>query len=343
MIKVLISAFSGLALTAALGYALLEPKMATDLTVNFNQGFIEEIQESRVDFEDRSAVLTMLMDRMGNTITVYPSEGYYYFDFYSNGDWIRGNLRFDKSNRDQGDVSFVYYKVLKRSESERTVSSGTLNKDVGFELNSIGDLKYLMKFNGREVVVQLYQAKHELTNPPTLYENESYVGPVFDESGVRFHLLFDNETHEFSYLLNSDFGFPETFEYSVGTETDHIVIGTRTEFAYYFDSDRDRYILIGVAAENIRNNSYYDGPFDQLPDNFVDGDELKEKIELYAPEYNGKLLSYGHFKAEENIRFAITNYKRYEHDYELRPFEFCRAKASTSSSLIQCLNETANH
>jgi hypothetical protein len=55
-------------------------------------------------------------------------------------------------------------------------------------------------------------------------------------------------------------------------------MGKRTGFAFYQDGLRHRKILVGVYEANYRLNTYFDGPFDQLPDNFIEGETLRKAI-----------------------------------------------------------------
>ena len=58
----------------------------------------------------------------------------------------------------------------------------------------------------------------------------------------------------------------------------HVLIGRRSGFAFFKDIALHRKLLVGVYAGNIDVNNYLDGPFDQLPDNFLEGDELRPAI-----------------------------------------------------------------
>ena len=62
---------------------------------------------------------------------------------------------------------------------------------------------------------------------------------------------------------------------------------------YYRDHRLDRKILIGVYEENVRVNNYFDGPFDQLPDNFIEGETLRNAILKVQPNLKGKIDRFG--------------------------------------------------
>ena len=81
-----------------------------------------------------------------------------------------------------------------------------------------------------------------------------------------------------------------------------ILVGKRTGFAYYRDHRLERKILIGVFEQNVRLNNYFDGPFDQLPDNFIEGDTLRQAIIDSDPGLKGKIDRLGHLQTEIPLR-----------------------------------------
>ena len=69
----------------------------------------------------------------------------------------------------------------------------------------------------------------------------------------------------FHYLLDETVKVADDFfpvKYS-----ERVLVGKRTGFAFY--NDTPRRILIGTFERNSQLNTYFDGPFDQLPDNFI--------------------------------------------------------------------------
>ena len=75
--------------------------------IHTNQDMIESLSiYDKLDSTDIDAVFKTVLDNIPNNITVYPTEGYYYFWFYHQGNLIRGNLRFSHRLVDKGQVSF---------------------------------------------------------------------------------------------------------------------------------------------------------------------------------------------------------------------------------------------
>jgi hypothetical protein len=101
-----------------------------------------------------------------------------------------------------------------------------------------------------------------------------------------------------------------------------VVIGRRTGFAFIKDRFAPRQILIGVHAANTGTNNYLDGPFDQLPDNFLKGDELREAILAVSPELAGTIDRFGNSE-DDTVRYLIAPYMQYEEPGELSMFEDC--------------------
>lgn len=305
--------------------------------VSFNQDFVEQSQAWGLDLQDRDAVLRHVLEAMESEIIVYPSEGYYYFSFLNEGEVIRGNLRFDASFRDEGKISFVYFKA--HGQGETVDFFHILSKETGVSLTKKGALRYELEFGDLKRSVQIYDAKRELASKPDLGEREEYVGPTYDESGVRFDVVFDHGSKEFFYQHNIRLGASETFR--ALDNKGRLLIGNRTGFAYYSDADNKRRVLIGVSAANVANNSYFDGPFDQLPDSFVDGMHLKKLIELSNPESIGKIGAYGTFLNDEGSRYAISPYIEYANESELYAYLQCNEETERSR-LNYCLTNRAN-
>src|SRR5262249_33062672 len=141
---------------------------------------------------------------------------------------------------------------------------------------------------------------------------ERFIGPIFDESGVRFFLVYNSRLKIFLYVLDET--AKPTEELFAYPSADRIVVGKRTGFAYYRDRLRSRKILIGVHEDNLRLNTHFDGPFDQLPDNFIEGESLRSAILDASPEFKGKIARFRRPQASK-FRYSIKPYAPY---FELR-------------------------
>src|SRR5262249_11734464 len=137
---------------------------------------------------------------------------------------------------------------------------------------------------------------------------ERFIGPIFDESGIQFLLVYNTRLKIFLYLLDERAkAADELFAYGAASR---IVVGKRTGFAYYRDGLRERTILIGVHEDNLRLNTYFDGPFDQLPDNFIEGESLRSAILDASPEFAGRIDRFGRIEGGK-FRYSIKPYAPY--------------------------------
>jgi len=321
-------------LTVLYSLIFTESVVCDTITVNFNQTLIEQSTLNGVDLNNRDRVLDLVLNQMPSEIMVYPSEGYYYFSFLNNGEWIKGNLRFDKTQRDKGEVYFVYYKDIEKTPETGKTYFYTLHENNGVTLKKISPFSYKLSFKGIHRTVRIYDAHYELSHKPILPEYEEYIGPIFDDSGVRFHFIYDHKAHTFLYVLNSDLGYSETFR-SIDSEN-RILIGTRSKFAFYHDRQYRRMLLVGVYKQYIDQNNHYDGPFDQLPDSFMDGEHFRNILEEYDPSLIGALYPYGVYKNEPESRYAVIPYMEYSDESELYKTYICTDKPQ-HFTLNQCL------
>ena len=99
-----------------------------------------------------------------------------------------------------------------------------------------------------------------------------------------------------------------------------MLVGKRTGFAFY--NDTSRRIMVGVDERNSHLNSYFDGPFDQLPDNFIEGEALRNAILAATPEVKGKIDRFGYFQ-DGSGRFLIHPYLIYRTESDLSIFHRC--------------------
>jgi hypothetical protein len=95
---------------------------------------------------------------------------------------------------------------------------------------------------------------------------------------------------------------------------------------------RDRKILIGVYEENVRVNNYLDGPFDQLPDNFIEGETLRKAILEVDPKLKGKIDRFGGTPDGE-VRYSISPYLIYKEDSAFNPVDRCANRAHTRPAM----------
>ena len=107
------------------------------------------------------------------------------------------------------------------------------------------------------------------------------------------------------------FGFSDEEEL-VPDELEHVqqdmLVGRRSGFAFFVDkAHQDRKILAAILGANATVNNYYDGPFDQLADNYVDVTNISKYLELAAPSLQGRIDKYGYYTDREgSSRVAVS-------------------------------------
>ncbi|MCH8028655.1 MAG: hypothetical protein IH874_01825 [Candidatus Dadabacteria bacterium] len=284
------------------------PLAAESKTLYTNQKFIESLY-SNLNVNDVDAVFVYVFFSLPEQVYVYPTENYYYFSFYSTGRWFWGNIRLGVEERKSGALNFVYYEYIDDPKSPD--ESPTWHKEFGavdgVALNELSALRYKATYRGKSVIFNLNDIGQD---PPRLFKlrnDEELSAKTFDESGYRFFLIFDKKHSHFMWILNEEQGMPGVMKPLSG----EIVYDALSGFAFYVNKKERRKILIGIWARNVRRNNYWDGPFDQLADNYVNA-KLAEFIQRAYPYTRSRIDKYGKFIDEKGFRVAITPYYEYE-------------------------------
>lgn len=331
-----------LATTARLPLGRPDPPPEPPRQFSTNEEFINGLYAG-LDLSSTTDVFRYVFQRLRSEVTVYPTENYYYFEFPARGKMVGGSLSLAPGDRDRGILGFGYYtKIPDKSRAKFYFARGggaDLSEKDGVRVTRLTETRYAVRYEGRTVVFTLNPAG---ATPPArviLLPGERYVGTTFDESGLRFHLLFHGGTRRLYWILDEEGFVPETF-----SRDRDLVMGDRTEYVFYDDSLRSRKILIGVAGLNVVQNNWYDGPFDQLPDNEVAGGRLNLKPFLLA-HYggdstgvrDGDVDNYGNYSRES--RMAVAPYTVYFSARDLAFADSCRGLELSPEELCRCLTE----
>lgn len=268
---------------------------------------------------DPKAVFDAVLKRVPPRAMVYPTENYYYFRFVQGGIGYAGNIRLDVRDRDEGKLHFAYYREPRLWLPKSPATVADLGAQQGVSVEKLESLLYRVTSGGTSVLFALNDLSGVKLPADSLVGDEQYVGPVFDESGLRFFLVFNRRAKVFHYLLDETAAVADRFT-GIAT-SDRLSIGVRTGFAFYTDHRANRKLLVGVFAENVRLNNYFDGPFDQLPDNFIIGDALRNAILVAEPKLAGEIGRLGHFR--DGTRYLIAPYIDYLDLTDLTPIDRC--------------------
>jgi hypothetical protein len=298
--------------------------------VHFAQQYVEEATRAcALDIKDPKAVFAYIFSTLSDSVKVYPTENYYYFTFLCNGVPYDGNFRLDAATRDDGKLIFAYSEDLEEWRGDTPSLYLILDRSAGVKVEKLEPLVYKVTYRDKSVVFHLNDLSQVRPPANALAPTEEFIGPTFDESGIRFFLVFDKELKIFHFILDETVRVADGFEPS--PRSDRILIGKRTGFAFYRDHLRNRKILIGANRNNMETNTYFDGPFDQLPDNFIQGESLRNALLARDPTLKGRIDRFGAFPGGAD-RLSIDPYLAYREIDELYAFDRCARKQESSPS-----------
>jgi hypothetical protein len=316
----------------AIGTALAQSRQPP--TLHTNESYIgEAMRATTLAVNIPMEVFAFVLDSLPDRVKVYPTENYYYFSFTHNGTRYAGNIRIEPNDTGSQTVHFVYYEDASEWREETPLTHIVLDASRGVEIEKLERLIYRISYQGKSVVFVLNDLSDVRPPATAIRHDETYIGPIFDESGIRFFLVYDFKLRNFHYILDETQRVNDSFFPS--RRTDRILIGERTGFAFYRDHQLDRKILIGVHESNMRLNTYFDGPFDQLPDNFIKGETLRKAILEVQPSLKGRIDRFGSAPDGE-IRFMIDPYLPYRTIGDLYSYHECATKKILASSYYDC-------
>lgn len=287
-----------------------------------NQSYVDKLKgKSGVDLANPLSVFRSILTSLPKTVKVYPTENYYYFSFYDRGIRYGGNIRLAIDGLAKREIYFTYFPSATLQHPDGEGQRLVLNASNGVDVKRITDLSWNVSAFGKTVRFNLNDLSK--VHPPKglMRKQETFIGPVFDESGLRFFLLFDKAKANFLYVLDETVDVPEQFS---GSEADaSFQLGRRTGFLFAVDEKAgSRKVLAGVFAANVELNNYYDGPFDQLPDNFIKDDRLRNALIARQPDLKDRIDRYGNLAGGET-RAVIAPYATYESPEDLVALARC--------------------
>jgi hypothetical protein len=292
----------------------------------------EVLRDGGVTIDDPLAVFGAILKNLPERVQVYPTENYFYFRFTQNGVVYSGNIRLAAADRDRGKVHFAYNEQPADWNADPKNRHAVLGPEQGVTVEKAAPLTYRVTRAAKTVTFVLNDLSGARPPPEMLKADETFLGPIFDESAIRFFLVFNARLKIFHYVLDETTPVADQLIVAKGSEP--IQIGKRTGFAFYpFEG---RKILVGVDARQSRLNTYLDGPFDQLPENFIEGEALREAIVASDPSVKGKIDRLGNF-ADNSDRYLIHPYLLYRQAGDLAVFARCvTSKAVVAAGRAAC-------
>jgi hypothetical protein len=273
---------------------------------------------------------------LDDRVKVLTSENYFYFNFLLNGRQFKGNFGLLADEIGQGKLSFACEEITEIGEEyyKKIAIETVISKKQGLHIEQITPALYKISYRNKSVDFKLINS--DVIPVKNIEPNNIFLGICADDSGLKFNLLYDSLSKYFFYILNEDEVVMENF-LQLSSE---VIIGIRTGFAFYKDTIHNQKILFGVNLKNIENNNFYDGPFDQLPDDFLKKKRINlgSLIEEVNPEHKGNLNEYGIFKKDTETRVAICSYTAYRNIDEIMSIWYaCKNSSNSRETLIQNL------
>ena len=286
----------------------------------FNQRWLEGLRSTGLDVTDVDEVFSFIFSKLPDEVVVYPTENYYYYKLYVDGKQLWGNIRLAAGRRERGVLSFAYFEFRESPyvTEPRLVRNKFFTDADGVRIEELDKFTFKVRYEGRDVVFHLNQISQV---PPALFklgENEEYIEKTYDESGYNFILLFNTSRNYFNWVLNEEVPVPDQLM-PIGED---LLIGRRSGFAFWVDRAHDnRKILVAIRGQSATRNNYYDGPFDQLADNYVDETNLASYVVRASPSLEGRIDKWGYFTdSERPSRVSISPYYVYFTDEALKLF-----------------------
>lgn len=300
-----------------------------------NQSYIEQaLAPAILDVGNPKAMFDYVLGSLPDRVIVYPTENYFYFNFIHRHVRYAGNIRLDVVDRDAGKIHFAYFEDLAEWKDQPPITHVIFDAAQGVRTEKLGALVYRITSGAKSVVFELNDLSKARPPAQALGPDETFIGPIFDESAIRFFLVFNRRLKVFHYILDETVGVADQF--NPLPAADRLLIGKRTGFAFYRDHQLDRKILIGVFEGNSRVNNQFDGPFDQLPDNFIEGETLREAILAVEPQLKGRIDRFGISPGGED-RYLIAPYRHYRTEDDLMIFHECATdKKIPAANYYEC-------
>lgn len=261
------------------------------------------------DFDDPRSVLMYILGVSPAEPVVHPSERYYYYEFALGARVVAGNIRF--TDAESGEIGVGYFDRLDRSAMRWAMFSE--ENGVGVEMSGDGE-RVTVNAGGVSRVFRLDRSPFGNEADAGLLESERYVSGVLDESGFYLHLIYSPEHRAFYYTLQSNRRQADSLvrlDLLTALMPDglSVLVGAESRFVFLRDESLDRTVLVGVRSSEIAENSYFDGPFDQVPPHLPLRLMLAEAYPYVT--YGGGIDEHGRFLGRVGQRVAISPYFDY--------------------------------
>jgi len=271
-----------------------------------------------LEVRDAAAVFAVVFAQLPDEVQVHPTENYYYWQMATGGRVLQGNLRLAVGGRERGELAFAYgepSEFLDDSErADRLAVSKTFTAADGVAVRMQDAFTASIAHRGKTVIFHLNRLAQELPSGFRLAPGEKFLQRTQDESGLRFYLLYNSAARYFFWVLDESEPVPDAWR----PLAPDIVLGRRTGFVFWVQENLGgRKVLASVRQASLQRNDYHDGPFDQLADNFVEGEGLRPFLEEAMPWLRGRVDRWGAITdGPAPRRVALTVYGRHDRPAE---------------------------
>lgn len=268
---------------------------------------------SDLNLFDSWTVLNYIFANLPDRVVVYPTENYFYFRFTAHGYNVKGSFSLFAKDRDTGHfgMGYIVYDENPALElgSERIGNGAEYTDANGVFVKKISDFEYDVTVENKTVKFILNDVGLAPPHSFGLLPEEKYIGTTFDESGLNFFLLYNQKTNRVYWVLDEDVFVPEQFHQYLPEKK--LIRGNRTDLVFFHDVENKRKLLVGAKGENVLANNWYDGPFDQMPDNYVKTGKINYDDVVRAYYATGRVDEYLGYTDNPGARIAVAPYTVY--------------------------------
>jgi hypothetical protein len=263
---------------------------------------------------------------------------------FTGGKEIHGNLRFPPDKIAQGIMGMGYeYHHTHRHLFPAKSDFLWLDKTKGVIVTKIDQSRVRVEFHGKKKEFQFEMLSQTPPRELKLPLEDKIQFRTTDDSGVQFLLIFNEKVKDFRWVLDPKSQLPmnnDLYKFSP-----NMLLDIRTGFIFYVDKKTASLVLVGVKQSNVNENNHYDGPFDQLGDNYIEDDTFKKTLMRWkyslkgsqSPGKHGEIIDKN--LAEDRFRIAIAPYYIYP---DLRKFLDRQLKCKQKKELadfVMCMYE----
>jgi hypothetical protein len=296
--------------------------------IQFNETFIRGLRSTQ-DMNDKLGVFAQVFAELPTKVFVYPTENYYYFAFTANGQVYSGNVRLSPDAWMTHRIHFAYGENREAASTQHIC----LGPEHGVLVEALGAFRYRVSFADKRVEFQLNELPQTLPQGFQQLPWEIFLGRSMDESGIGFLLMYSLAYDHFFWVLDEQLWPDWSTQWLAPSLQKHPGSG----FVFFVDLDLERRVLVGVDRSEVLANSYFDGPFDQLPDNFIAPTPFAELAQRAFPSIRGRINRHGEYW-HKPARIALLNYRIYSDPGELIGWtNSCLARGGNRAALYDCL------